>query len=264
MRSLGELQRAVVDAVRGHGADGDEAPRYVLPSHRGLDAAARLAIYRDQFILRHHANLRDDFPTLLWALGEERFRDLVAHYLRDCPPDGWNLRRLGARLPQALFRDAEAERLLFDAACLDWAVMETYDAPDAGVLDLDALSRAPEDAWPSARIVLNPSLRLLRLTHPIHLVRDAVMRGETPPRPAPEATAVVVWRDAAFVPRSLAIEPVAFDLLAALAEGAALGSACEAVARAEPARGDELDARVGAWFQQWTGNGWIDAVRLGA
>jgi len=270
-RSLDDLQRFIADAIGGSRAVGarpevtTRASTVVAPGVRGLDAAGRLEIYREQFWLRHLSNLGDDFPTLAWVTGAAAFREIAAAYLGRHPPGTWNLQKLGADLPSFLSDLApwNHDALVLDAARLDWAFMEAFDAADAGPLDLQALASAPGDAWSAARIELHPALRRLVLAHPAHELREAVLRGDAPARPSAAISRVVVWRDSRCLLHAAAVEPMAFELLGALAGGAPLGPACEAIAgsRADT-EGAELGRQVGAWFQRWTASGWVSAVRL--
>jgi len=271
-RSLEGFQRFLVDAVRAPAAIGDDAAlaagaeELVLRGPRGLAPADRLEVYREQFWLRHLHSLGEDFPTLAWAIGgAEAFEDLARRYLRAHAPRTWNLQKLGADLPAFVAGHARwgGDPLACDAARLDWTFMEAFDAPDAAPLDLRVLASTPEDAWPRARLELHPSLRLLRMTHPAHDVREAVRRGEAPERPDPRPTTIVVWRDAACWLRALAVDPLAFELLAGLAGGSALGEACEAAAGVRGgADTGALEQQLAGWFQQWTASGWIAAVRV--
>jgi hypothetical protein len=269
-RPLSALQRFIADAIgmqREIGARPEvaaQARELIAPGARGLDAATRLEIYREQFRVRHLANLGDDFPTLRWVVGPEPFRAIGIAYLEAHPPRTWDLQRLGAKLPSHLSQlpPWNADSLAIDAALVDWAFMEAFDAPDAGALDLQAFAATPEDAWPAARIELHPAVRRVVLGHPAHNLRDAVRRGEARERPAAATTRVVVWRDSRCFLHATAMEPLAFELLGALAGGTPLGPACEAVASAHASAGADLSTQLGAWFQRWTAEGWISAVRI--
>lgn len=268
--SLGTLQDFLTRALRaGASARGDDASRaraLVASGDGRLDPTARLEIYREQYWLRHLANLSDDFPTLAWAVGAAAFQEIATTYLEEHPPRTWDLQKLGAKLPGFVSGRApwETDALALDAARLDWTFMEVFDAAEAGPLNLQALVSAPEEAWPSAKVEIHPAVRTLVLGHPLHDVRAALKSSEpVVERPGPMTTHLVVWRDPQCVLRAMAIEPMAFDLLDELAHGAPLGPACEAVARAHAAAsGADLDAKVGAWFQQWTAAGWVSGVRL--
>ena len=270
-RDLAELQRIVADAVRLASAIDDrgdaalEARSLVAPSHRGMTPAERLEVYRDQYWLRHLKNLEEDYPTLAWVLGgAEAFRELARAYLQAHPPRTWDLQRLGANVPSFVTSHTRSSRdaLACDAARLDWAFMVAFDAPDAPPFDPRVLAATPDDAWPQARLVFHPSMRLLALGHPVHALRDAVQRGSEVERPATEPAFVVVYRDARCFLRSEAIDPLAFRILEALRAGTALGEACEGAAQASARDPLDVAASLGGWFQQWTAGGWISEARF--
>ena len=260
---LEQLQRFVVDAIRG-GPSADE-PQHVRESARGMTPAERVEVYREQFRLRHLKNLADDYPTLAWTMGgAEAFASLATEYLAAHPPRTWDLQRLGADMPRFVEGHAKwgSEARACDAARLDWAFMEVFDAPDALPFDTSVLATTPEDRWPSARIELLPALRMVAMRSALNGVRDSLKRGSPPVSPARAETRVVVWRDAACFPRSVAIDPGAFDLLARLCDGDPLGEACETAARAAGEDASIFGERVGACFQDWTARGWIARVRF--
>ena len=227
---------------------------------------AGLEVYREQFWLRHLASLGEDFPTLVWVLGgTARFRDLAVEYLQAHPPRTWNLQRLGADLPAyvASHRPWAGEALCLDAARLDWAFMEVFDAPDAPPLDLGVLAKAAPDAVATARIAFHPAVRRVVTAYPVHDLRDAVRAGARCERPLEGETHIVVWRDSACFLRSVSVDARASELMSSLADGTPLGDACAAVAGAHPEADPEaIASRVGEWFQHWTMQGWVSAIAL--
>ena len=266
--TLDQIQRLLTDAIRAPSrpAPGAASPAesLLVPSPGGMDRGSRLEVYREQFWLRHVANLSDDFPTVRCVLGDAQlFHDLASAYLGAAPPRTWNLQRLGLDLPAFVATTSpwDSDTVLHDAALLDWAFMEAFDAPDTPPLDASVLATAAQEAWPMARISFHPSLRTVATGHPVHDLREAGRRSEHAPRPAPARTHTVVWRDAACFLRMAQIEAMASKLMVDLARGTPLGSACEALAAAHP----EIDsasmgARVASWFQAWTANAWVRAV----
>jgi hypothetical protein len=271
-RSLGLLQQFVADALLSDVTVPSRSDLVVRAnellgaSALGMEPASRLEVYREQYWLRHHANLREDFPTVAWLLGEISFQTLATGYLQANPPRTWNLQRLGAHLRGYLASAAcSRDPLVLDACSLDWAFVDVFDAADAGPLDLQALAGASEDAWTAARVELHPALRILDLGHPVHELREAIKTGRPAERPAPAATRLAVWRDQANFLHASQLDPAAFELLERLATGQPLGRACEAVASGRgDADGDTLGGQVGGWFQQWTARGWVTSVRLGS
>jgi hypothetical protein len=267
---LAALQRFMTEAVRLPTPIADDAElarrvdAFVAPSVRGMRGAQRLDVYREQFWLRHLSSLRDDYPTLEWIIGgRDAFHQLATRYLCACPPRTWNLQKLGADLPSYVAGHPpwSEDVIATEAARLDWAFMEAFDAPDVPAFDPRVLGSAPEDAWAAARIGFHPSLSTMALAYPVHELRDAVKEARVGGRPAAEASRVVVWRDPACVLRAVAVEPLAFELLVALDKGAPLGEACEQLARHDASA---VGTRVTEWFQNWTASGWISEIRFGA
>jgi Putative DNA-binding domain len=269
--SLAFLQRFVSDAIRRRSSNLDSEvdgriSELIAPSTRGMSPADRIEIYREQFWLRHISNLEEDYPTLGWVLGAAAFREVAADYLQAFPPRSWNLERLGQDLPSFLvFAQPSPSALACDAAQLDWAFMEAFGALDAPPFDDSVLAAAAEDTWPSARILFHPSVRALGLSYPVQSLRDSVQRRESPQRPPPRESHVVVWRDPASYLRSVVVERNAFELLRALMAGVPLGAACERVATSggDGADADEIGRHIARWFQEWRANAWLSAVHFG-
>lgn len=205
-RDLATIQREVAEAILGH-ADVDEG----------------LGRYREQFVLRHVAVLEEDFPGVLRALGHDAFHELVGRYLAAHPPTSFTLRDLGHAFASFL-----EDPIVRDTARLEWAFVEAYDGPDAPPLDPASLAGVPEDAWPHARLALQPSLQRLVLDHPARRY-------------------VVVFRGAA---RDL--DAKAYELLDAIANGASLEEACD---RVRPPREE-----IAGWFRSWTESGWLTRI----
>jgi hypothetical protein len=230
-----------------------------------LSPAQQLEIYREQFWLRHIDAMKEDFATIHNLLGEDGFRTACESYLATYPPQSFTLRDLGDRFADFVRKhDPWAkDDLLYDCACLEWAFVEAFDAPDAPPLDPLSIAEAPEDAWGSARIVLHPSVQLIALCHPVHLFRAELRDAKNPQRPPPAATRVVVYRGTDKL-MYIAIEPLAFDLLQLLAAGTQLAPACERVAfEAHVADTSELESKIGEWFQAWAAYGWVSRVEFG-
>jgi putative DNA-binding protein len=266
------MQRLLTDAVRrALPIAEDEAlsrrvQALVLPSPRGMGPLERLEVYREQFWLRHLPNLEEDCPTLAWAVGgRDAFQRLATEYLVARPPQTWNLAELGANLASYVASHAPwcDDAIACDAARLDRAFTEAFEAPDAPPFDPAVIASAPENDWANALVMFHPSLRAVALAYPLHELRDAAKRREVPARPSSRAANVIVWRDAACFLHAATVEPVAFALLVALHEGVPLGEACAVSARAggftDPLA---LGPRVGQWFQEWTSSGWVSTLRF--
>ena len=181
------------------------------------------ARYREQYFLRHVAVLEQDFPAIVSALGHDAFHDLARRYLAAHPSTSFTLRDLGRRFPMFI-EDPE----LRDAARLAWAIVEAFDGPDAPPLDPASLAGVPEQAWPSARIELQPSLQRLVLE-------------------CPKRRYLVVFRRT-----TTDLDASAYALLDAIANGASLEDACD---RVKPPREE-----IAGWFRSWTEAGWLSRI----
>ena len=220
----------------------------------------QLDIYREQFWIRHVNCLREDFPVLLALVGDEKFEAIVADYLAAFPPKKFQLRHLGENLADFLRDD-----LLADLARVEWAFIDAFDAPDAPPLDPTTIATITEDEWPNARLVLHPSLQLLRLAYPTNQMRDAwwTDKDKRPiERVSREAANVVVYRHKSMLLYTEVMDALPFEMLSLLASGKSLGEAGDALAASHPDRASEIESSIGEWFTRWSGLGWISRVAL--
>ncbi len=231
-----------------------------------LSPVEQLNIYREQFWLRHIGCVREDYPTLVHLLGDEGFEALARLYLAAHPPETYTLRDVGAKLVDFVHRTEPwcDDRLLCDAARIEWAFVEAFDAPDAPPLDPQTITAATKEAWVTARLALQPAMQRVSLSYPVQELRAQVRNGENPPRPEPAPVCVVVYRGAEGTLQYIDVEPDALALLNELAAGTRLSTACEKIAAAQPPDvAETIEGRVGGWFQQWAAFGWISRVDFG-
>lgn len=269
--TLSELQRRMVGALR-HGAALERSPDWTrfatqhVTGNDRLSPVEQLEIYREQFWLRHTSSLVEDFPGLGGILGQADWERLAEQYLSEVTLDSYTLRDLGQQLPELIRR---AEWLPHRALCLDMARLElayvaAFDAPDSGPLPPERLAAIPEEDLGTARLVLAPSVQLLEVDYAVADLRRqlrAADSGEQAPVPIPEPRAqclVVYRRDLRLW--DMAVSPVAYAFLCALARGEPLGAAAERAASTPEAEA-ELGARIGAWLQEWTTKGLLSDVR---
>lgn len=238
----------------------DQAKERVTGNDRLLPVQ-QVEIYREQFWLRHTASLLEDFPGVAGVVGQADWERLVEEYLAAHPPTGYSLRDLGEHFPAfveaATFIDHH--ELCVDMARLEWAYVEAFDAPDAPRLDAEKLAAIPEPAWEHARVLLDPALRLVRVSYPVGTLRRQ-LRDAKPgvhvPIPEREPQNLVVYRAL----RNLFWHHVgngAFALLSALKDGLPLVAAAERAIAEAPDDGQAIEVSIGGWFQDWGSRGWI-------
>ncbi|MBX3185978.1 MAG: putative DNA-binding domain-containing protein [Labilithrix sp.] len=267
---LGATQAALADLMRrvsslvGDAETSAVAARIAAGNDR-LSPVEQVDIYREQFFLRHVDVLREDFRSIEHLLGDDAFEALSKAYLSAVPPASYSLRDLGHGMARfvAEHEPWSSDALVADLARVEWAFVEAFDAPEAPPLDVTTIASAPEDAWPRARMIFQPSVQRVALRYPAHDYRISARKDEEPARPAEAKTWVVVYRGPAAL-QYIDIDADAFALLDELMRGAPLGEACERAAEKSGGALETFEAKLGAWFQEWTTFGWISRVDFGA
>ncbi len=292
-RDLGPIQRwmqatimhpdgvaAGIDSAeaRSHLDLGPDDAELVVTRSRAQTALERLAIYSYAYYARLLECLREEYPVLKHALGEEVFDGFAAEYLRLYPSRSYTLFQLGVHFPRFLAETrpdrAEEKRagpdwpdFLIDLATLERTFNEVFDGP--GVEGEPLLQLAAEQLGAisperilEARLVGVPCLRLLALRYPVHQYFSAVRRHEEPDLPEPADTYLAVTRRR-YVVRHYELSPPAYHLLQALLAGESVG---QAIGRAVEAGGADLDSlsdKLWRWFHDWAAEGFFGAVEEG-
>ncbi|HVJ20685.1 MAG TPA: DNA-binding domain-containing protein [Polyangiaceae bacterium] len=228
-----------------------------------LSPVEQLEIYREQFWLRHTSALLEDFPGLSGILGQQSWERLAEAYFAEFAPVSYSLRDLGKDLPAFVARATFLEHrdLCSDMARLEWAYVEAFDAADVAPLEPARLAAIPDEAWESARLVLGPSLGLLRLRYPVASLRARLVQhpDESVAIPEPASTLLAVCRQGLQVRTHELTEP-AFVLLEQLREGLPLVPAVESAARILSLSAEALAPELGAWFASWAQHGIVVQV----
>lgn len=148
---LADVQSNFFEWVAGSEAIPDAAGELV---EGGSD---RVGIYAEMYWLRMRDVLRDDFPRVLAAVGDEAFDGLVASYLRVHPSRHFSLGQLGQH-----FADSLDDPRLQSIAALEWARGQAFIAANSPVLEAPALAAITEETFARVRLAPTPSLRLIQ------------------------------------------------------------------------------------------------------
>jgi len=277
---LGRLQRwmqAVITHPLGldAGVDGEAARQHidvspdelesVVTRSRALSARERLDIYANAYFARLIECLREEFPALKHAVGDELFDEFALRYLHDRPSRSWTLARLGAGMAEHLSLtrppregdDPDWADFLVDLATLEWTMGEVYDGPgleELEPMDVGRLSQVPPERFGDLVFTVGPCLRLLTLRFPVHEYCSAVRKGGDPEIPAAAPTRLAISRKD-FIVRRRALEDAEFPLLQSIVRGATLGEALHALDELEV--GPDLAADLRRWFAVWAAEGYV-------
>jgi hypothetical protein len=268
---LSPLQERLSEALRERQALASDAAwrafaEQNISGNSRLSPVEQLEIYREQFWLRHTSSLVEDFPGLGGILGQADWERLVEEYLCRVAPDSYTLRDLGARLPEVIEAAGwlPHQRLCLDMARLELAYIDVFDAQDVPPLAAERLGSIPEESFADARLVVAPSVRLLRVGYPVadlrRRLRALAESDEAVAIPAADPQQLVVYRRNLRL-WDMQLGEVAFAFLSALADGSALGSAAEIATPTAQAE-SELTQNIGGWLAEWTTKGLIADIAL--
>ena len=130
----------------------------------------RLSIYGDGYFLRIVGVMGGNYAVLKEILGDHDFDDHVAReYLVKHPSTHKCIDNIGNFLPAFLEKHPFSKQLPFlaDIARLEWAFHESFYADEWPLIDGTAFKDVPLEKWESARISLDPSVRLLDLDYDV-------------------------------------------------------------------------------------------------
>ena len=234
--NLAETQRLLWDLLHGR-----ERPLDAFVGSPDLPAAERVAIYTRMFVDRQVDALRETFPKVLAALGDEEFHRVASRYVDAHPSEHPDIGQLGRKFAEFLER-----RDLSDLARLEWARGEVFEAAPAGSLSPERFATLAQDAVAFAKYPLRliPALRLLELDHQIDPLWEGSARAAEP-----QPTRIVVWR-AGFDVFHVEVDAGEARAVRLALQGALLGDVCGALD--DPGCAAET-------LQSWLGEGWIAA-----
>jgi putative DNA-binding protein len=276
MHPVGVAEGIASPEARRHIDVGPDAAETVVTRSRALTALERLAIYSYAYYARLLECLREEFPVLKHALGEEVFDAFAVEYLKQYPSRSYTLLQLGVNFPGFLAEtrpDRKGEEkaavswpdFLIDLATLELTFNEVFDGPGVEgehLLDASQLKAVSPERLLEARLVGVPCLRLLTLRYPVHQYFTAVRRHQDPDPPGPADTYLAITRRR-YVVRHFELSGPAYELLHALVAGEPVGVA---ISRAAEAAGPDLERlapNLQAWFHDWAAEGFFRAVELG-
>ena len=160
--SLGDLQRSFQD--------------YLLVTNEGFATSVRdttktdritlLGVYRDAYALRLIEVLTNDFPGLLAMAGPADFDHMARAYIAAHPSTTPSVRWFGRHLADFLgaTHPYSTTPAAAEMARFEWALGQSFDAPDADPIAAQDLMALPPDAWETLSFRPLPSLRRLTLS----------------------------------------------------------------------------------------------------
>jgi hypothetical protein len=147
------------------------------------DAATRMDVYADGYVIRLLEALQTDFPGLAALAGADDFERLGRAYIEAHPSRYRNLRWYGGALPDFLAAaPAWRERAgIADMARFEWAMSLSFDAADAEAMQREHLATVAPDDWPNLKFAVHPAVQTVGLRYNVAPAWSAQARGEALP-----------------------------------------------------------------------------------
>ena len=192
-------------------------PAGVVDPH-GRPAPKRFSVYRNNVASSLTRAMEASFPVIRKLVGDPFFAAMAVEFALAHPPKSQMLMQYGDDFAGFLGSFPPVAHLgyLPDVARLEQAIRTSYHAADATPMPADALATLPEADLLASRLILAPSLQLIRSRWPVCTIWRANMEGG----PAPVATAedVIVLRPE-FDPRPHVLPPGGAGFIQAIMAG---------------------------------------------
>lgn len=177
-RCLNELQQEFAQAI----LDPDlPVPRGVVGPD-GAPSTKRFAVYRNNVVTGLVEALKAAFPAVARLVGDEFFAAMARIYVVHAPPESPIMLDYGATFPDFVgaFEPAKAVPYLGDVARLERAWAEAYHSAEALPIKPDQTDMPDVDFLPTIRILLHPSLRIVRSPFPVVTIWQMNIAGGEP------------------------------------------------------------------------------------
>jgi hypothetical protein len=278
MTPLDQIQRWMLAAITHPAgvlaaASADAIDERILPNSR-QSATERLAVYSHAYFARLLDVLRDLFPCLRFAVGDELFDQFAVGYLQAHPPVSYTLHHLADRFADFLATSRPVDAgdwsgFLVDLARLEHAIDQVFDGPgpeghsfngEPQATAYGSASTQPAGAFGFAlneaaapgdqHLPLVPGFRLLAFQFPASSYFSAWKAGQNPLWPvAGEEFVALLRRD--YIVRRHELLREQFDLLTQLVAGRTLEESLASVAdRVTP-------EQIQHWFTRWSAAGFF-------
>lgn len=157
MKDLADIQKSFQDALLENKSDFTN----LVVHTKAPSTKQRVHIYIDGYFARLYEALADNYPQLYKHLGETKFFKLAKIYVKHYPSQSYSIRWFGNKLSYLIQQESHYKNRQnwAELATFDWAVGETFDAPDANVISSTTLREIPVEKWPRMKFKFHPSVR---------------------------------------------------------------------------------------------------------
>jgi hypothetical protein len=227
-----------------------------------LDVDTGLAIYHNAYKARLLEVLRNDFPTILYWMGDEEFDALGMAYIRQYPSAHYSLRWLGKGF-EGFVREhlvPEQSAPLAELIALEWAFTLAFDAHFGEPLTIEAMAALVPEEWPELRVRPVSSLQWLECRfNSLSVWRAVKEESEFPDSMALDIPQIcLIWRNQ-LICSYRSLDPAqAFALDGMLNEGWSFAELCAELA---VTYGEGAPLQAVTWLKQWIQEGLLERLQ---
>jgi hypothetical protein len=227
-----------------------------------LDVDTGLAIYHNAYKARLLEVLRNDFPTVLYWMGDEEFDALGMAYIRQYPSAHYSLRWLGKGF-EGFVREhlvPEQSAPLAELIALEWAFTLAFDAHFGEPLTIEAMAALVPEEWPELRVRPVSSLQWLECRfNSLSVWRAVKEESEFPDSMALDIPQIcLIWRNQ-LICSYRSLDPAqAFALDGMLNEGWSFAELCAELA---VTYGEGAPLQAVTWLKQWIQEGLLERLQ---
>ena len=254
MMRFAELQSAFQNAI----LTGDDAVLSEIVDSPHESRARLLSVYKSAYRLRLLEVLRNDFPVLSAAAGDDDFLALSNSYVAGTISRNPNARWYGERLPEHLATTApwSSRPVLRDVAALEWALGAVFDAADDRRLTVEDLAVLQPEDWPGVSFSPHPATRRVNLSTNAFEIWRAITREDAVPgaRDLSEPERIITFRPEL----TSMLRPMSYEeamMWDEMAKGVEFGVLCEMVAMYGGE--DEAAVRAAGYLRRWIAAGML-------
>ncbi len=199
----------------------------------------RLQIYRNNIIGSLTKAMQLTYPLIVILTGENFAASMMRSFIQENPPREACLARYGAGLDRFIEAFAPARSLpyLADIARLEWAMNESFYAPDDSPLSPADLQSIPHSEPADMTLRLRSSVKLLESCWPLLVIREFCLRENRDESETLDldqgGCRIMVYRPALSVEVS-SVDLAEFKFLHGIQAGKALGSIVESTLQTHP------------------------------
>jgi len=222
----------------------------------------QLSIYSYAYHARLEEVLKNDYPAILVAIGENYFHLLATNYIEVHPSRFFNLRDFGAGLANFIAKLIQQQTMwqempwLYELAIFEWSLGQAFDAADDNLFTEQDMASIVPEAWPELKFKLHSSVQRLDFEWNIIEMWQA-LTAEDPievQAKKEDLYPYLVWREnlSSHFRSMQQNEKIAFDVLAQAGD---FSDICAVLSQS--INEDEVPMHVASFLKTWISQGLI-------